>query len=108
MCIWVRENRSNYHWALLHAFGIAEEYRYRFGKVHASEKIIPFLPSSKVIPEGELTTPPQCMPDEYKCIDAVAAYRAYYIGDKARFAKWERGAPSPHWFPQYDPISASA
>ena len=38
--------------------------------------------------------PPQCMPDEYKGDCAVKAYRDYYVGEKARFAKWKvSGAP---------------
>jgi hypothetical protein len=42
------------------------------------------------------------MPDKYKCDDTVTAYRNYYIGEKAYFAKWTRskihkGKP-PKWF----------
>ena len=29
-----------------------------------------------------LTDVPQCMPDDYKCSDSVAAYRSYYQQDK--------------------------
>lgn len=36
------------------------------------------------------------MPDEYKREDPVEAYRAYYVGDKARFAKWKLGN-APEW-----------
>jgi hypothetical protein len=39
------------------------------------------------------------MPDEYKQEDAVEAYRAYYKGDKASFAKWEwPTAQTPSWW----------
>ena len=41
----------------------------------------------------------QAMPDEYKDEDAVTAYRTYYINDKQRFAKWEKGVPTPDWWP---------
>ena len=41
----------------------------------------------------------QAMPDEYKQEDAVEAYRAYYMGDKAAFAKWEwPTAQTPYWW----------
>jgi len=40
----------------------------------------------------------QAMPDEYKNEDAVTAYRTYYINDKQRFAKWERGVDAPDWW----------
>ena len=45
-----------------------------------------------------ITTPPQCMPDEYKDDDYVTAYRKYYQGAKAYFAKWQRGVDAPEWW----------
>ena len=45
-----------------------------------------------------ITTPPQCMPDEYKDDDYVTAYRKYYQGAKSYFAKWERGVSAPDWW----------
>jgi len=38
------------------------------------------------------------MPDEYKHEDAVEAYRAYYMGDKAAIAEWNWGRSAPDWF----------
>ena len=38
------------------------------------------------------------MPDEYKDDDYVTAYRKYYKGDKAYFAKWEKGRQQPEWW----------
>jgi hypothetical protein len=37
------------------------------------------------------------MPEEFKCEDAVEAYRKYYIGAKVRFATWEKRRPAPEW-----------
>lgn len=38
------------------------------------------------------------MPDQYKVPDdAVKAYRDYYIGEKAGFAKWAYSS-TPDWF----------
>jgi len=46
-----------------------------------------------------LTPFAQAMPDHYKVSgDAVQAYRNYYIGDKARFAKWKESSLVPEWF----------
>ena len=43
---------------------------------------------------------PQCMPDEYKVQgNPVKAYRNYYKGEKAYFAKWDRGRAAPKWWP---------
>jgi hypothetical protein len=39
----------------------------------------------------------QAMPEQYKNVDGVAAYRAYYLGEKAKFAKWKLGN-EPMWF----------
>ena len=36
--------------------------------------------------------------DEYKDKDYVTAYRKYYQGAKAYFAKWERGVSAPDWW----------
>jgi hypothetical protein len=37
------------------------------------------------------------MPDQYKDLDAVTAYRNYYVSEKARFAKWKNGK-IPEWY----------
>jgi len=37
------------------------------------------------------------MPDQYKSQDAVEAYRNYYLGEKAGFAKWTN-REIPEWF----------
>jgi hypothetical protein len=51
----------------------------------------------KNINKGGLTEFAQAMPDAYKHEDVVAAYRAYYLGEKARFAKWRTGN-IPNWW----------
>jgi hypothetical protein len=51
----------------------------------------------KNIDKGGLTEFAQAMPDAYKHEDVVAAYRAYYLGEKARFAKWRTGN-IPNWW----------
>ena len=50
------------------------------------------------ISDDDFVEPPQCMPDEYKCLNSVDAYRNYYKGAKRYFAKWERGRNEPKWF----------
>ena len=50
------------------------------------------------IPQGDMTNPPQCMPDNYKGKSHVIAYRKYYKGDKSYFAKWEKGVATPTWW----------
>ena len=56
-------------------------------------------PPEPIVSDTSMTDFAQAMPDEYKDEDAVTAYRTYYINDKQRFAKWEKGVPTPDWWP---------
>jgi len=101
MTKWVSASRSNFIWALENAVFISQEYCKRFNKLHKSSTIINNIYDFELmahVPDGDMTTPPQCMPDEYKDNDYVTAYRKYYQGAKAYFAKWERGVSSPDWW----------
>lgn len=96
--VWVRQSSGNYLWLYELFQGCINQYNDRYGKWHKTESIkqlLSILPTN--IPDGELTEPPQCMPDHYKRDDVVQAYRAYYIGDKARFARWKYSA-TPTWY----------
>ena len=99
---WVRETAANYLWAYRHFHALASEYRIRFGKYHkswAEHGVRLMRPPEPLLQKGgELTEFAQAMPDEYKCDDAVTAYRAYYINDKEYFAKWEKGRDEPDWW----------
>lgn len=98
--VWVRQSRDHYNWLCQHWLMLMSEYSARYSKVHKCDSLkqhlcIP-LPSS-YFPQKGFTPPPQCMPEKYKQQDTVAAYRAYYIGEKSRFAKWNHG-PTPDWY----------
>lgn len=96
--IWARQTRSNFLWLCELGLSLCYEYTFRYGKVHASEKVINFCyENSGNIPEGELTQFAQAMPDEYKSIDAIEAYRKYYIFEKKDFAIWSK-RETPEWF----------
>ena len=101
MTKWVGFNRDCFRWALENAVFISQEYCKRFKKLHKSSKIINTIYDNSYIddiPDGFFKEPPQCMPDEYKDKDYVVAYRKYYMGAKAYFAKWERGVSAPEWW----------
>ena len=101
--IWTRESSENYLWHYELFKALLGEYTYRYGKVHKSAQLLDMLSIlPKNISEGEFTQPPQCMPDQYKCDDSVQAYRNYYLGEKAGFAKW-KAREVPTWF-NYDNI----
>lgn len=99
---WVCASSSNYSWLARHALALAEEYWYRYRRLHAYEStgLLNYLYDIRprrldILP---MTPFAQCMPDEYKHSSAVAAYRRYYLGEKARFAVYTR-RPPPKWFP---------
>ena len=97
---WVGASRDNYLWTCYHAAMLCSEYEKRFGKTHAcADGIDHLFEMFWRIPEGELTPFAQCMPDEYKVEgNAVSAYRSYYKGEKAHFAKWRKGRTAPPWW----------
>ena len=101
MTKWVGSTFSNFQWTLENAVFISHEYCKRINKLHKSSRILNAIYDNqyyKEIPDEQFTTPPQCMPDEYKDKDYVIAYRKYYMGAKAYFAKWERGVSAPEWW----------
>lgn len=96
--VWTRASTGNYAWLYAHFFALAKEYEHRYGRVHKSWsvcwEILQMSPDN--LPVRDFCEPPQCMPDKYKCESTIAAYRAYYRGDKARLCKYTRSAP-PSW-----------
>jgi len=98
--IWVRESVDNYAWTYELFRELNNEFVARRGKIHLSwVKLSDHLAHTPSLPLCGLTPFAQAMPDEYKREDAVEAYRAYYRGDKARFAKWEwPTAQTPDWW----------
>jgi hypothetical protein len=110
--VWVRASLQNYEWLAAHAFYLASEYNRRFHRRHASEDVLVDCVKrlhmrSMIFPSIERTEHPLCMPDEYKCSDPVESYRRYYIAEKSRFARWERGTPAPDWWPETTLLEAS-
>jgi hypothetical protein len=98
---WVRGSMLQYEWTY-HLFKyLCHEYTDRFKKVHQTDYKLRGLlrkPPYFMSERPTYTQPPQCMPDEYKVPgDAVRAYRNYYKGEKARFAKWQY-SKTPEWW----------
>lgn len=97
---WLRLNAENFAWGWELADELAREYVHRFGKVHAGGRVLPEIAQKDwrgVFGSEPFSTPPQCMPDEYKVEgDTIAAHRRFYAGEKARFARYTR-RPIPHF-----------
>jgi len=94
MTLWVGETYKNFGWTLLLGESLGFQYTHRYNKRHKSMRIINYffknLDWKDKLPKGEQTTPPLCMPDEFKCDDYVQAYKNYYINKKKSFAKYTK------------------
>lgn len=98
--VWTRRSLSNYRWLVTHGEAMAAEYTRRYGKIHASSKVVRWCAENEPsIEDVGLTDFAQAMPDECKSPgDAVAAYRNYYTVHKAKIAVWEPRAATPPWW----------
>ncbi len=97
--LWAGRSLSNWLWLRDLALALNREFLYRFRKEqdHKSALVVAGLPLPP-IPDRGLTEFAQTMPEAYQIPgDPVAAYRAFYIGEKSRFARWTRRR-RPIWF----------
>ena len=95
--IWVRSSSKHYKWLYDHMIALMEEYTYRYGKHHATERLIePLRMEPWLIPDDGFVDPPMCMPDYCKSNDTMSAYQTYYILKKLDFATWKRRV-MPEW-----------
>ena len=94
MTIWVNKTNDNFAWALEHGLALGEEYTHRYNKIHASHTMLLDIQKLGITGNSNyMTTPPQCMPDEYKKISYVDAYQNYYVNAKKHFARYTNRKP---------------
>lgn len=95
--IWVQKSLSNWYWLRELTGYLHGEWLYRFEKnrFHKSILMIHELPTPKIQDIG-MTPFVQAMPDQYKYIDPVEAYREYYINEKQHLHKWTK-RNKPYW-----------
>lgn len=105
---WTRASSDNYVWHVEHALEICNEYTRRYDRRHASQDVIewchkhmPNLPNTGVS-QFAVAIKDQAYHDP----DPVIAYRAYYIGEKYRFAKWAPRSDPPSWWPFEENVNA--
>ena len=97
--LWVEQSYDNFLWLKDLTLFLNDEYRYRFDKAidHGSMSVLPLISRYRYERCG-LTPFAQAMPEVYKVAgDAVSAYRRFYTGEKAHFARWTR-RDVPEWF----------
>ena len=96
---WARAAGGHYRWLWRLGIALAEEYTYRWGPRHATLSVLRTLeplPPALVASADAFEPPPLAMPAEYHDSDAVAAYRAYYVGAKHELLIYTRRDP-PDW-----------
>jgi hypothetical protein len=99
---WAAARRANWDWLVRHGLALADEYRRRYGRLHPSRAVIAALARGGPPPSpGRRQRFPQAMPERYRGPDPVAAYRRYYVGEKARFATWKAPSRPPRWWPPH-------
>ena len=94
---WLEESHANWRWLRDLALALNREYRYRYQREvdHRSIAVLSAIATLNYADRG-LTEFAQAMPDTYKYRgNAVRAYRAFYRGEKLRFATWTRRAAPP-------------
>lgn len=100
--IWCRTSIPNYTWLYLHFVALCNEYTFRYNKLHLSDtklkNVLKTYPNN--LKSNVWTEPHQAMPDEYKNVNSVVAYRNYYIFDKSEIAVWNNGRLPPDWYLQ--------
>lgn len=96
--LWAAKSIENFRWLVYHGLGLADEYNFRYKKIHKSSNVILDCGNlDYIIPAGGLTEFEQCMPKPYIDSDPVIGYHNYYNNDKAKFAKWTL-RDVPYWF----------
>jgi len=99
--IWVRQSRLHYNYVVDLALGLGAEFSKRYGKHHKSHQVLvdELLKAPPAMYDLPLTwcAPTLAMPDEFKCNDAITAYRNYYASKAKTMAmayhKGERQPP---------------
>jgi hypothetical protein len=99
---WAAASRGNWLWVVEHGLALADEYTRRYGKTHKSMRVLRWASRARVGPRDESRRRPfvACVPDQYRGLNPIEAYRRYYVTDKARFCTWRAPALPPPWWPR--------
>lgn len=90
---WTRQTQGNFIWLYLYSIAMCKEYTARYGRVHASQRIIELCGEYlDFIPQGDLTPFVTAMPDEISLKhinDPCAAYREFIKTKPYWFKRWK-------------------
>ena len=95
---WCRESQQNYYWLYNLFLDLLAEYQYRYNKVHACSKLIPFLGlAPNNINWNPFTEPTPALDVQYIVPnDSLTSYRNYYKFAKRHLHSW-KNRPTPTW-----------
>lgn len=101
--VWTMKSNSNYAWHWVHFAALCDEYKYRYGKVHSTDKLLreALYSLPKNIPNGDLTRHPLAMTSNPECMnenDVVGSYRKFYQTKQHRFKMAWTKRDIPEWF----------
>jgi len=99
--IWTRQSIQHYDWLVEHGLEICREFELRYGKLHATQKVLEWCRDNKPnLPDNGFVAPPKCMPEEFRVEDTIESYKKFYINDKVKVKQldWKK-IPSrkPNW-----------
>ena len=96
--IWARQSSANYKWLGKLFNFLLNEYTFRYGKTHATNRLLlPLFDFPIKIPVKTFTEPPSVMPEKFKVADdSVLSYRNYYQTEKIKLFSW-KNRPLPDW-----------
>jgi hypothetical protein len=103
--IWAGLNIENWDWLFQHFIALCEEYTMRYNKIHASEKLLPYLIEyRKFIKHGAKTPFANCTRSEPIVVDfrylndTCDAYKKYLV------EKWNNDKSYPKWTKRDKPL----
>ena len=93
---WVCESLNNWLWWAEYTLLMGKEYSFRYGKKHASVEMVKkfTIPELPII---GMTPFVKCVPEEFRHLDVVEAYRQYFIRDKNHIRKYTK-RDIPDWW----------
>jgi len=100
ICKWIRSSLTNFNWSIQMGLALCREYTFRYGKIHAGQKILNwYLDNLPKIPDVGWTMPPQCFGDFKNCFvegNPVLGYKNYYLTAKRHLFSW-KNRNRPEW-----------
>lgn len=91
--IWTRQCASNYRWLFELWTELLDEYTYRYGKEHASSRLLPYLAQlpQNISTLEQFSEPTPAMPEQYIVKNnSLQSYKNYYNSGKKHLHNWKK------------------